>query len=56
MVKKMPEKVINKMEDTIPLGHLGEPIDIAQVYKFLASDESKYVHGTCIEADGGILI
>lgn len=56
MVKKMPEKVIKKMEDTIPLGHLGEPIDIAQVYKFLASDESKYIHGTCIEVDGGILI
>ena len=56
VLEKMPEKIIKKMEDQIPLGHLGEPEDIAQVYKFLASDESKYVHGTCIEADGGILI
>jgi 3-oxoacyl-[acyl-carrier protein] reductase len=56
MVKKMPEKVIKKMEEQIPLGHLGEPIDIANVYKFLASDDSIYVHGACIDADGGILI
>jgi 3-oxoacyl-[acyl-carrier protein] reductase len=56
VLEKMPEKVIKKMEDQIPLGHLGEPIDIAQVYKFLASDESKYVHGSCLVADGGILI
>jgi 3-oxoacyl-[acyl-carrier protein] reductase len=56
VLKKMPEKVIKKMEDQIPLGHLGEPIDIAQVYKFLASDEAKYVHGSCLVADGGILI
>lgn len=31
----------------------GQPIDIAQVALFLASDESKFVNGTTITADGG---
>src|SRR5581483_11429459 len=36
-----------------PIGHLGEPIDIAQGMLYLASDESKFVTGTQLAIDGG---
>lgn len=39
----------------IPLGIMGEPIDVANTVLFLASDESKFITGTEITIDGGIL-
>lgn len=39
----------------IPLGTMGEPSDVANAVLYLASDESKYVTGTEIVIDGGIL-
>lgn len=56
MVRKMPEKIINMMEEKTPLKRLGEPSDIAAAYAFLASDDAKFITGTCINVDGGIVI
>lgn len=36
-----------------PLGHMGEPDDIAWACVYLASDESKFVTGTELVVDGG---
>lgn len=54
MVKTIPEKVIEDVKSKTPLRRLGEPEDMANVYVFLASDDSSFVHGTVIQADGGI--
>ncbi len=56
MVKKMPEKVLASMQEKVPLGRLGEPEDVANVYAWLASDEASYVNGAVISVDGGIVI
>jgi NAD(P)-dependent dehydrogenase (short-subunit alcohol dehydrogenase family) len=36
-----------------PLGHMGEPDDIAWAVVYLASDESKFVTGSALVVDGG---
>jgi NAD(P)-dependent dehydrogenase (short-subunit alcohol dehydrogenase family) len=38
-----------------PLGHFGDPIDIAYAALFLASEESKFITGTEIIVDGGVM-
>lgn len=52
----MPEKVIQGMEERVPLKRLGQPEDIANVYAFLASDEAAYINGAVIEVTGGLTI
>lgn len=39
----------------IPLGRLGQPEDVASVVAFLASDEARYITGSTIVVDGGLL-
>lgn len=56
MVKKMPEDVLAGMRSRTPLGRLGEPVEIANTYVWLSSDEASYVHGATISVDGGIVI
>lgn len=56
MVQSVPEKVIEMMKEKIPLGRLGEPREVANLYLFLASDESDYINGAVISIDGGITV
>ena len=39
-----------------PLGRLGTPEEVAHLAVFLASDESSYVNGAILRADGGITV
>ncbi len=39
--------------NTIPLGRLSKPLDIANAALFLASDEASMFTGVCMEVDGG---
>lgn len=50
----MPD-LAKQTERAIPMGRYGQPNEIANVVLFLASDESSYVNGTTIVADGGLL-
>ena len=49
--KEAERKILSRT----PLGRMGDPDEIAQVAVFLASDESSYVTGQTIYADGGRL-
>lgn len=53
MTAGMPDNVLKSMEESTPLGRLGEPEEIANAYAFLASDEASYITGTVISVDGG---
>jgi 3-oxoacyl-[acyl-carrier protein] reductase len=56
MVKAMPPKVLEQMAAHTPLGHMGEPNDIADAYAWLASDQAKFVHGAVLSVDGGLVL
>ena len=36
-------------------GHFADPIDIARIIAFLASDEARMINGAALTADGGTL-
>lgn len=48
-------KNIRRMSSEIPLGYMGNPLDVAYAALYLASDESAYVTGIELTVDGGIL-
>jgi NAD(P)-dependent dehydrogenase (short-subunit alcohol dehydrogenase family) len=39
----------------IPMGHFGDPVDIANMILFLASDEARYITGQEFVVDGGMI-
>jgi NAD(P)-dependent dehydrogenase (short-subunit alcohol dehydrogenase family) len=49
------EELRQKFDSMAPLGHSGEPLDIANGVLYLASDESKYVTGSELVIDGGFV-
>ena len=48
------EKVINEYISQTPLGRLEEPIDVAKVVLFLASEQSNFMTGQAINVTGGV--
>lgn len=54
ILSSMPEKVIQAMEERVPMRRLAQPEEIANVYAFLASDEASYINGAAIEVTGGL--
>jgi|SRR5699024_8086465 len=55
MVEQMPEKVLASMKEKSLLQAMGEPEDIANAYAFLASDQAKFITGTVLQVDGGLI-
>ena len=56
IIKDMPEKIINYMKEKVYLKRMGEPEDIANAFLYLASDMGKYVNGTVLSVDGGMVV
>lgn len=48
-----PQKAVEELNRTVPLGHIAEPEEIADVMVFLASDEARYIAGETVEVTGG---
>ena len=55
MLGENKEEGIKGIAAGIPIGHMGEPTDVAYAALFLASNESKYITGIELNVDGGIL-
>ncbi|MFJ6326891.1 MULTISPECIES: SDR family NAD(P)-dependent oxidoreductase [unclassified Rhizobium] len=51
--KTQQQGLLDYLASTVPLGRVGEPEEIAKVALFLATDESSFVNGAEIFADGG---
>jgi len=54
MTDALTDKAKEEMTKLIPLGRMGEPEDVAEVVKFLASPAADYITGEVIRADGGM--
>ncbi|MCP4130083.1 MAG: SDR family oxidoreductase [bacterium] len=50
------DKRVEEMCKTIPLGHIGDPDDVAGLAAFLASKESAYITGQALNVSGGQLM
>jgi NAD(P)-dependent dehydrogenase (short-subunit alcohol dehydrogenase family) len=55
MKQVVPPVMAQVIEDAVLTPGLGEPVDIAELVVFLASDRSRYISGQAIPVDGGIL-
>jgi len=53
MILSMPENMRSSIVTQIPVGRLGKPEDIAHVVSFLVSEESGFITGANIAANGG---
>lgn len=56
MTDILKDEIKEQIAKTIPLNKLGTPQDVANVVKFLASEESSYITGQVINVDGGMLM
>lgn len=56
MVQSMPDKVLESMKAHTPLGRLGSPVDIANAYVFLASNEASFITGATLSVNGGLVL
>lgn len=52
MVAALPPEIVERISAPIPLGRIGEPEEVANVFLFLASDLASYVTGAIISVDG----
>ncbi len=41
---------------SVPLGRIGEPQDVSGVFKFLCSEDARYITGACIDVNGGVFM
>ena len=53
MVRAVPEKVLEKIIATIPVGRLGDPDDIARTVLFLVDDDAGFITGSTLSINGG---
>ena len=56
MTQEQVAAMMQAVVDTIPMGRMGVPDDIARVALFLASSASDFISGTTIVADGAYLV
>ena len=56
MTAAINDEIRNQIAESLPLGTLGEPEDVAQLALFLAGNGSKYITGEVIKVDGGMYV
>ena len=55
MTDVLKDEVKKEIVKNIPLKRTGKPQDVANVVKFLSSEDSSYITGQVIQVDGGMI-
>ena len=56
MTRQLTEKQQELIAAKIPMGHVGQPQDIAYAAAFLASEQAKYITGSTLHVNGGMFM
>lgn len=56
MTQGLQQEVRDTLLKQIPLGRLGQPGDVAEAVRFLASEEAGYITGQVLHVNGGMLM
>ena len=56
MVMAVPEEIRTKIVDSVPVGRLGKPSEIARTVEFLTADEAGFITGANIPVNGGLFM
>ncbi len=48
-----PDKAVEELNTSVPIRHIAEPEEVADVVLFLASDAARYMCGALLEVNGG---
>jgi 3-oxoacyl-[acyl-carrier protein] reductase len=56
MTRSLSDEQKESLLNQIPIGKLGDVSDIANAVLFLASDLSKYITGSTLHVNGGMLM
>ena len=56
MTEVLKEEIKEEIAKSIPLKRMGKAKDVANLVKFLVSEDSSYITGQVINVDGGMLM
>jgi NAD(P)-dependent dehydrogenase (short-subunit alcohol dehydrogenase family) len=54
MTEKIPSDILEKIRESIPIGRLAEPWEIARAVLFLADENASYITGQVLSINGGL--
>jgi 3-oxoacyl-[acyl-carrier protein] reductase len=53
MIRSLPQELIQKRTEILPLGRIGTPDEVAELVSFLAGGRAQYIFGQVLAIDGG---
>ncbi|MGN7916649.1 acetoacetyl-CoA reductase [Lysobacter antibioticus] len=56
MVMAVPEDIRSRIVDSVPVGRLGKPSEIARTVEFLTADDAGFITGANIPVNGGLFM
>ena len=54
MTRALAEDARKRLLDQVPLGRLGDPVDVAAAVRFLVGDDASYITGAVLDVNGGM--
>jgi NAD(P)-dependent dehydrogenase (short-subunit alcohol dehydrogenase family) len=54
ITEETPAGLLQAFEDTIPIGRLADPVEVAEVVVFLTGEQASYVVGATFDVNGGL--